>query len=226
MVHVLVSLILCLLFMSGGFLTLALKDATMSSCIEEERQALLDVKANLIDLNGILNEWGRKEKKMDCCKWVGVTCNNHTGRVIELDLTFNSSSFVGKISPSLHVLNQLQNIKLSGINFQSIPLPSILGSLSNLQGLEISGANLSGPIPHQLTNLSNLLRLDLSHNSLTGSLPFSFRNLTSLTYLDLSQNQLGGYVAMDLSNNRFEGRVPLLPFRLAALNLSGNREPA
>ncbi|KAI3705067.1 hypothetical protein L1987_75299 [Smallanthus sonchifolius] len=199
--------------MSGG---LGLKEeANMSSCIEKERQALLDVKASVIDLHGNLSDWGEKK---DCCKWVGVTCNNHTGHVIKLDLSFGPSAFTGKISPSLQVLNQLQFLNLSGINFQSNPLPSLLGSLSNLQSLDISGANLSGPIPHQLANLSNLLRLDLSFNFLGGSIPKSFENCSSLLNLDLSHNLLNGplpsfarcssLISLSIAHNSLNGSMP------------------
>ncbi|KAI3809113.1 hypothetical protein L1987_25082 [Smallanthus sonchifolius] len=237
MMHVLESLLLCILFMSGGILTLGLKeDANRSLCIEEERKALLDVKANLIDLHGNLSDWASEGEKMDCCKWAGVTCNNQTGHVIQLDLTFGSSGFAGKLSPSLQVLNQLQYLNLSGINFQSNTLPNNLGSLSNLQVLDISSANLSGSIPYQLANLSNLLRLDLSRNFLRGSIPFSFGDLTSLTYLDMSQNQLGGNIPkslgncsslaqLDLSQNLLNGSMPDIMGQLSNLrflNLSSN----
>ncbi|XP_076942116.1 receptor-like protein EIX1 [Bidens hawaiensis] len=220
MCNILMSLLLCLLFMSGGVLNQGLKeDANMSSCIEAERQALLDVKANLIDLHGNLTDWANEGENMDCCKWVGVTCNNRTGHVIKLDLKFDPSGFTGNISLSLQVLNQLQYLDMSNIDFQFNPLPDFLGTLSNLQHLDISHANLSGTIPHQLAKLSNLLRLDLSRNSLGGSIPLSFGDLTSLTYLDLSQNQLRGditktlgncssLVHLDLSQNLLNGSMP------------------
>ncbi|KAJ0558505.1 putative leucine-rich repeat-containing, plant-type, leucine-rich repeat domain superfamily [Helianthus annuus] len=225
MMHVLISLLLCILFTSIGLLTLGLKeaDANMSFCIEKERQALLDFKANINDSRGLLYDWG-SQKELDCCKWVGVGCNNHTGHVIELDITFYVvvdpyRVFNGKISPSLLVLTQLQYLNLNYIDFQLNPLPSFLGSLSNLQHLHISLANLSGPIPHQLANLSNLLHLDLSGNHFQGSIPFSFGEWTSLIYLNLSQNQLRGaipktfgncssLVELDLSQNLLNGSLP------------------
>ncbi|XP_076882411.1 receptor-like protein EIX2 [Bidens hawaiensis] len=178
----------------------------VSSCIEKERQALLDVKANLTDPGGYLDDWGSEGEKMDCCKWTGVTCDDTSGHVIRLGLTFYHlhdpyRGFTGNFSPSLQVLNQLRYLELSYFDFQSNPLPNFLGSLSNLQTLYISNANLSGPIPHQLANLSNLLDLDLSNNSLSGSIPFSLGYMTSLTYLILAQNQLGGVVPNSFGNS-------------------------
>ncbi|KAK9049782.1 hypothetical protein SSX86_031248 [Deinandra increscens subsp. villosa] len=226
--------------MSGGLLTLGLKeDANTRLCTETERQALLDVKANLIDFHHLLDDWGSQEE-MDCCKWVGVSCNNHTGHVTELDLghvvevnhfiTFGYS-FRGKISPSLQVLNQLQHLNLNYVDFQYNPLPEFWAFMSNLQRLHISGANLSGPIPYQLANLSTLLHLDLSHNYLMGSIPFFFGDFTSLTYLDLSGNQLRGVIPnsfgnfsslahLDLSQNLINGSLPNFARCSSLINMS------
>ncbi|KAI7741083.1 hypothetical protein M8C21_006485, partial [Ambrosia artemisiifolia] len=208
-----------------------------SSCIDKERQALLDVKASLIDFD--LHGWGSKEENStDCCKWMGVTCNNQTGHVIYLGIRAGGST--GKISPSLQVLNQLSYLDMSLINFQSNPLPDFLGSLSKLQSLYISSANLSGSIPHQLANLSNLQSLDLHNNSLSGSIPSFFGDLTSLSFLDLSNNGLSGNLpntlgrlsnleTLDLSHNSLSGSIPhfigsplLLNLDMSSNQLHGN----
>ncbi|KAI3809093.1 hypothetical protein L1987_25061 [Smallanthus sonchifolius] len=191
-------------------------------CIEKERQALLDVKATYMEVSMI---GGAKGKK-----WT-----NHTGHVIELDLTFYFG-LTGKISPSLQVLNRLRYLNLNYIDFQFDHLPNFLGFLSKLQRLDISRANLSGPIPRHLANLSNLLHLDLSWNSLWGSIPFSFGDLTSLTYLDLSQNQLGGVIPKSFGNysnleylnvghNSLNGSIPnfIRCPSLSFLDLSSNQ---
>ncbi|KAD5962005.1 hypothetical protein E3N88_13478 [Mikania micrantha] len=203
----------------GALISGSKEDANMTiarSCNDNESRALLDFKANLVDINNSLHDWGKKEK--DCCQWVGVTCNNQNGYVTKLDLSTASYGLSGNISPILPLLSQLQYLDLSGIDFQLNPIPNSLSSLSSLQHLKISAANLSGFIPHQLANLSNLLRLDLSNNLLSGSIPVSFGDLTSLTHLDLSGNRLEGViptsfgnsslVQLDLSKNQLNGSVP------------------
>ncbi|KAI3809026.1 hypothetical protein L1987_24992 [Smallanthus sonchifolius] len=218
MMFVFVSLLLCMgSFISGGLASGLKEDVNMRSCNDKERQTLLDFKANLVDINSSLHDWGNKNK--DCCQWVGVRCNTETGHVTELDLATISSNLSGNISLLLPLLSQLQYLDLSGIDFQLNHIPSSLSSLTNLRYLNISAAKLSGPIPHQLANLSNLLHLNLSSNFLSGSIPVSFGDLTSLTHLDLSGNQLEGVipksfgnwsslVELDLSKNLLNGSVP------------------
>ncbi|KAM0069024.1 putative leucine-rich repeat-containing, plant-type, leucine-rich repeat domain superfamily [Helianthus debilis subsp. tardiflorus] len=222
MMYVFVSLLLRMGSLINGGLTLGLKeDANTTitrSCNDKERQALLGFNANLVDINNNLNDCGNKEKK-DCCQWVGVRCNNRTRHVTELDLSTFSNGLSGNISHFLSLLSQLQYLDLSGIDFQFNHIPNSLGSLSNLQHLKISAANLSGTIPFQLANLSNLVHLDLSNNSLSGLIPHQLANISNLDELDLSSNILSGEIPvsfgdltsldhLDLSGNRLEGVIP------------------
>ncbi|GKC15920.1 leucine-rich repeat-containing protein [Tanacetum coccineum] len=54
------------------------------TCIDKERQALLDFKAPLQDPRNVLSTW-RPEEEDDCCQWLGVTCNNQIGHVTAID---------------------------------------------------------------------------------------------------------------------------------------------
>ncbi|KAG5534810.1 hypothetical protein RHGRI_022805 [Rhododendron griersonianum] len=57
--------------------------SNVSSCLENERQALIDFKENLTyDEAHRLRSWVGK----DCCTWKGVGCSWRTGHVIKLDL--------------------------------------------------------------------------------------------------------------------------------------------
>ncbi|KAI3705070.1 hypothetical protein L1987_75302 [Smallanthus sonchifolius] len=77
--------------------------------------------------------------------------------------------------------------------------------------LDISNAGISDGVPAWFWDLPRELAfLNISSNEIKGTLP------------DMTSNFVG-YPGIDLSNNRFEGRVPLLPPTLAALNLSGNK---
>ena len=52
-------------------------------CMEREKQALLKLKDDLVDMNDRLSSWGTGG---DCCNWTGVRCNNRTGHVYALQL--------------------------------------------------------------------------------------------------------------------------------------------
>ncbi|KAJ0551325.1 putative leucine-rich repeat-containing, plant-type, leucine-rich repeat domain superfamily [Helianthus annuus] len=237
---VFVSLLRMGSFINGGLTSGLNEDANVTitrSSKDKERQTLLGFKANLVDISNIL--YYRWDVKEDCCRWVGVGCNNQTGHVTTLDMSIVSDSLSGSISPllsSLSQLDQLQYLDLSGINFQFNHIPDSLSSLSNLQYLKMSAANLSGIIPVQLAYLSNLLHLNLSSNFLSGPIPASFVDLSSLTHLDLSGNQLEGViptyfgnwsslVQLVLSKNLLNGSVPNFARypSLHKLDLSRNR---
>ncbi|CAN1813669.1 Receptor-like protein EIX2 [Linum perenne] len=166
-------------------------------CIRSEREALMEFKAGIEDPSSFLSSW---VEQGDCCTWSGVVCDNFTGHVTELHLGWPSSSswqnsgFSGKLSPSLLELKYLSYLDLSNNNFQGIPVPSFLGSMSGLSSLYLDGAGFGGVIPHQLGNLSHLQQLGLQAGDYvmySDSLQWIL-GLHSLEYLDLSN--------VDLSN--------------------------
>ncbi|MDR6803579.1 hypothetical protein J2Y45_000849 [Dyadobacter sp. BE34] len=96
------------------------------------------------------------------CGWYGVTCEG--GRVTKLIIEENDIV---------------------------APIPAVVGSLSALKHLDLSGAGgefsyFYGDLPVELGNLTNLEYLDLSGNQLTGVNVSVINNLTNLKHLSLS----------------------------------------
>ncbi|XP_064957935.1 receptor-like protein EIX1 [Musa acuminata AAA Group] len=151
--------------------------ALTSGCIPAERSALLEFKRGLKDPANRLSSWVGE----DCCKWEGVTCSNHTGYVVKLDLhnphpfsdfgdePHNNWILGGELRPSLLGLKHLKYLDLSTNDFGGINIPEFMGSFHQLQYLNLSRAGLGGVLPHQLGNLSNLQYLDLSNDLVPNS---------------------------------------------------------
>ncbi|CAL8132062.1 unnamed protein product [Prunus armeniaca] len=110
-------------------------------CEQNERQALLMFKQDLKDPSNKLLSWVGEG---DCCNWTGVVCDNLTGHVRELHLSY---------------------LDLSNNDFGGIQIPSFLGSLKSLRYLNLSDSKFAGIIPHQLGNLSSLRSLGLPSKS-------------------------------------------------------------
>ncbi|KAL8095809.1 hypothetical protein AgCh_036976 [Apium graveolens] len=158
------------------------------TCVLKERQALLKFQQGLVDDNGQLISWGTK----DCCTWRGVHCDKLTGYVVALDLHRQDFSFdlplTGNISASLLELQHLNYLDLGGNNFgdSQMIIPEFLGSLGNLQYLNLADNSFVGEIPHGFANLTSLHFLDLGYNVLEVVNLDWLTNLGKLRYLDLS----------------------------------------
>ncbi|KAG8643714.1 hypothetical protein MANES_11G060028v8, partial [Manihot esculenta] len=188
-------------------------------CFEEERLALLDLKAfvgsNGFDADHLLPSW--IDTTSNCCEWEHVICNSTTGHVTELSLNntrqynLESDSFCCE---RLSKLKKLEVLDLTWNKFNNIILPS-LGTLISLKTLILGSNSMEGSFPIQeLKNLKNLTCLDISRNNFNGALLFKeLKNLKSLEFLDISYNSFNS----TLSIKEF------LTFkRLEILNLKGN----
>ncbi|KAL2535597.1 Leucine-rich repeat (LRR) family protein [Forsythia ovata] len=166
-----------------------------------------------------------------------------------LDLSFNQ--FSGSIPWSIGTLPALSNVilchnKLSGsappfvsqtLTRLDLKHNDLSGSISplglppSLQYLSLSWNRLTGPVDQLLSRLDRLNYLDLSMNQFTGCIPgnlFTF----PIANLQLQRNQLSGPVepidqvripTVDLSFNRFSGRISPLFSTVQNLYLNNNR---
>ncbi|XP_039170887.1 putative receptor like protein 25 [Eucalyptus grandis] len=100
------------------------------------------------------------------------------------------------------ILTIFTTIDLSLNSFEG-NIPSVIGNLHSLIGLNLSHNHLMGSIPSTLGNLTNLEWLDLSSNKLSGRVPRELGDLSFLGYLNLSENQLIGFIPQDKQLSTF-----------------------
>ena len=153
-------------------------------------------------------------------EWSGVTTDGD-GRVIGINLPTKrhplqvlvpDQLLSGAIPPELGSLTNLEELDLSE-NRLSGAIPPELGNLANLERLSLSGNRLSGAIPPELGSLANLEELYLDNNRLSGAIPPELGNLANLERLSLSGNRLSGAIPPELGNLA----------NLERLSLSGNQ---
>eukprot|EP00547_Thalassionema_nitzschioides_P016316 CAMPEP_0194252942 /NCGR_PEP_ID=MMETSP0158-20130606/28785_1 /TAXON_ID=33649 /ORGANISM="Thalassionema nitzschioides, Strain L26-B" /LENGTH=293 /DNA_ID=CAMNT_0038990493 /DNA_START=99 /DNA_END=980 /DNA_ORIENTATION=+ len=121
---------------------------------------------------------------------------------------------------AIKAFDNLQVLELSNLQINTT-LPTEIGAMTKLTKLDLSSSNFQGTLPTELGLLTELQVLDFSSNYLTGILPLEIGQLTNLQYLNTSFNELWGMLpddayknlrnltALDLSNNKFSGRLPM-----------------
>ncbi|XP_050893354.1 protein NSP-INTERACTING KINASE 1 [Lathyrus oleraceus] len=163
--------------------------------INFEVQALMSIKASLMDPHGILENWDGDP--VDPCSWNMVTCSTEN---LVISLGIPSQNLSGTLSPSIGKLTNLQTIMLQNNNITG-PISSELGKLSMLQTLDLSDNFFNGKIPTSLGHLRKLQYLRLNNNSFSGECPESLANMAQLTFFDLSFNNLSGSVPRILAKS-------------------------
>ena len=169
---------------------------------------LLEAKETLAK-DGALN-WGADTS---IWHWDGVGVNPWTGRVVELDLTFDELS--GRIPPVLGQLSALEVLKLYDNDLMG-RIPPELGRLASLRELDLGENPLRGDIPPELGSLTNLVELSLYSTELTGGIPPELGRLTNLRKLSIVYTPLGGEIPPELGS-----LLNLVELRLHTVGLVG-----
>ncbi|KAI3927008.1 hypothetical protein MKW98_027781 [Papaver atlanticum] len=237
-ISIIISILL--LFQSSRIISGQQPKVRLSS--RTERLALFELRSTL----GLRSkDWPRKSDP--CSGWSGIKCRND-GRIVEINISGLRRTRLGRLNPQFSVDSlgnfthlttfnasgfslpgsipnvfgeTLNSLEILDLRYSSVidPIPSLLGNLSNLNQLYLSGNGITGIIPETLGQLSKLSVLDLSQNLITGSIPVSFSSLTNLTSLDLSSNFLAGPIPpslgtlkslqfLKLSNNSLSASIP------------------
>ena len=126
--------------------------------------------------------------------WYGISTN---GDGCVKSISLQNNNLTGSIPSVLGSLSQLQTLYLTG-NQLTGNIPGELGSLGNLLTLYLGGNQLSGAIPVELGNLSNLSELALFNNNLSNTIPSELGDLNNLSILSLWGNGLGGNIPTEL----------------------------
>ncbi|XP_025014731.2 receptor-like protein EIX1 [Ricinus communis] len=105
---------------------------------------------------------------------------------------------------------------ISAMKGKTVEYTNIVAAIN---GIDLSGNNLTGGIPDEVTKLLGLRVLNLSRNQLSGKINETIGDLKDLETLDLSRNHLSGsipeslaslnyLVKLKLSYNNLEGKIP------------------
>nr|GMD70903.1 receptor-like protein 12 [Ipomoea batatas] len=202
---------------------------------------------SLNSYEGVQNSYPKTiswNSSIDCCLWDGVTCDESTGQVVELDLS--CSQLLGTIdsNSTLFHLSHLQKLNLAGNRFDGSFISHKFGDFSYLTHLNLSSSRLSGQIPSKILHLRTLISLDLSdtysyiYSSLLeiGNRDFMFllQNAAQLRELVLDgipihssipPNVSSSITTLSLSYTELQGSLPSNIFHLPNLQklfLQGN----
>ncbi|CAF2064061.1 unnamed protein product [Brassica oleracea var. botrytis] len=193
-------------------------------CRHDQRDALLEFIHEFPTDKSFPSSWN---KSSDCCFWEGVECDDKSGQVISLDLSYKYLNGSIKPNSSLFKLQYLRDLSLNYCNLQG-KIPSSLGNLSRLETLGLSINHLVGEVPASIGHLTELRIKSLGKNSLSGSFSSLFANLTKLTHIFLHSNNFTSTLPsdmsglhrlewFDISENSFSGPFPKSLFTISSL---------
>ncbi|KAM1218676.1 hypothetical protein FF2_045275 [Malus domestica] len=164
----------------------------------------------IIDLSNNLFSGMLPSKYIENWNFMKYVVANKGSRYFLVSLNSSTNKYGNYIVDSYNMIIPVKGVKLTYdytpydmrlIDFSSnrfegeIP-EGIIGSLRELQLLNLSNNALSGHIPASLGTLTALESLDLSQNKLSGMIPGSLAQLTFLEYFNVSHNHLWGPIPL------------------------------
>ncbi|MDE2731165.1 MAG: putative Ig domain-containing protein [Bacteroidota bacterium] len=105
----------------------------------------------------------------------------------------------GRLPPEIGSLANLELMDMA-VNSLEGPIPPELGQLARLESVHLLGNSLSGPIPPEITRLVSLRSIDLAGNELEGPIPSGIGNLKRLENLWLYSNNISGPLPREIGN--------------------------
>jgi len=165
----------------------------------------------------------------DVCEWNEVDCENGLVK----NITFPHYG-KGPIPCQLGSISTLKNMFLDGNRFSG-EIPTELASLAELELIKLENNRLCG-IPTDIGSLINLKGLDLYQNEIRSSIPSEMGSLRELTYLMLEGNTISNTIPTELGSmeklqylymggNNLSGAIPSelgLLENLGVITLEGN----
>ncbi|WMV06777.1 hypothetical protein MTR67_000162 [Solanum verrucosum] len=151
-------------------------------------------------------------KSTDCCSWDGVHCDEMTGQVIELDLSYSTLQGKFHSNSSLFQLSNLKRLDLSCNNFTGSLISPKFGEFSSLTHLDLSGTGFTGLMPTEISHLSKLhvLRFSGLYDLSLGPHNFDLllKNLTQLRELNLDYVNISSTIPQNFSSYLKNLRLP------------------
>ncbi|KAK9683986.1 hypothetical protein RND81_10G179100 [Saponaria officinalis] len=201
--------------------------------LSNDANALLKVKASLIDKFGALTSW--TSTTLPCLgkknNWVGIICsrggniwglrleNMRLEGLIDVDalaelprlrsISLINNSFGGQMH-DFRKLRALKSIYLSHNKFEGNIDPNAFEGMRRLRKIHLEYNNFSGEFPTSLMTLSRIVELRLDNNQFQGGLP----NLQLSSSLHV----------FNVSNNLFVGPIPTSLAKFDASAFQGNEE--
>ncbi|PWA93483.1 receptor like protein 1 [Artemisia annua] len=197
-------------------ISISMVQEAQAVCKEEERKALLEIKASLMnsydsEADNVLPSW---VDFCECCDWERVKCNTITGHVTTLSFNQinNNLRFISEpvklwpLNVSLFLqFEELRSLNLSMNFLNNAILNTEFATLKNLEILDLTECGFYGTFQIQ-AYLTNLQKLDFSGNKRFTNTSTIQGTMSGLLYLNLDWNVFRN------DSLRFLGAFPSLKF--------------